>query len=138
MSEEEMVLKRLKDTLDVLKEKNVITQLDFQIRNMVEDCIKVIEKQQEEIDTYKETENDYEHELARKDEEIEKLKKINNIQVIYGGRRYNTEGIILKNYISKDKIREKIKKYDKWIKDSGEYTESLEAQRYALNELLEE
>lgn len=40
--------------------------------------------------------------------------------------------------ISKDKIREKIKKYDKWILEGGDYTESLEAQRYALNELLEE
>ena len=35
----------------------------------------LINKQQEEIDTHIETENDYEHELARKDEEIEKLKK---------------------------------------------------------------
>ena len=41
------------------------------------------------------------------------------------------------NCISKDTVREKIKKYDKWI-EKGEYTESLEAQRYALNELLEE
>lgn len=40
-------------------------------------------------------------------------------------------------FISKDKIREKIKKYDEWIKQ-GEYVEDLEAQRYALNELLEE
>lgn len=44
----------------------------------------------------------------------------------------------LNNYISKDKIREKIKNYDKWIKEGGDYVESLEAQRYALNELLEE
>lgn len=49
MSEEEIVLKRLKDTLAVLTGKNVITNLDFQIRNMVEDCIKVIEKQQEQL-----------------------------------------------------------------------------------------
>lgn len=49
MSEEEIVLKRLKDTLAVLTGKNVITNLDFQIRNMVEDCIKVIEKQQATI-----------------------------------------------------------------------------------------
>lgn len=40
--------------------------------------------------------------------------------------------------IPRYKIREKIKKYDKWILEGGDYTESLEAQRYALNELLEE
>ena len=53
MNEEEIVLKRLKDTLAVLTGKNVITNLDFQIRNMVEDCIKVIEKQQAEIEDLK-------------------------------------------------------------------------------------
>lgn len=50
MTDEEKVLKRLKTTLDVLTGKNVITNLDFQIRNMVEDCIRVIEKQQAEIE----------------------------------------------------------------------------------------
>lgn len=50
MIDEEKVLKRLKDTLAVLTGKNVITNLDFQIRDMVEDCIRVIEKQQEEIE----------------------------------------------------------------------------------------
>ena len=44
----------------------------------------------------------------------------------------------LKESISKDTIRAKIKKYDKWILEGGDYTESLEAQRYVLNELLEE
>lgn len=43
-----------------------------------------------------------------------------------------------KNYISKNKIKEKIKKYDKWLKNTDEYKESLEAQRYALNDLLKE
>lgn len=47
MSDEEIVLKRLKETLDVLKGKNVIGRIDFQIRDMVEDCIRIIEKQKE-------------------------------------------------------------------------------------------
>lgn len=46
--------------------------------------------------------------------------------------------LLEENVISKDKIKEKIKKYDEWIKEDGDYVESLEAQRYALNELLEE
>ena len=70
-------------------------------------------------------------------EELKKEKR-DNLMVVYGGRRFGTEGMIVKDYISKDKIREKIKEYDKWIKEGGDYTESLEAQRYALKELLEE
>lgn len=62
------------------------------------------------------------------EELIELLNKYNDMQYIKK---------IEEKYISKDKIREKIKEYDKWI-EKGEYTESLEAQRYALNELLEE
>lgn len=50
MTEEERVLNRLKQTNEVLNGKTTITQLDFQIREMVTDCIKVIQKQQEEID----------------------------------------------------------------------------------------
>jgi len=46
--------------------------------------------------------------------------------------------LLQENVISKEKIKEKIKKYDEWIKEGGDYVESLEAQRYALNELLEE
>ena len=54
MSDEEIVLKRLKETLDVLKGKNVIGRIDFQIRVMIEDCIRVIEKQSKEIEELKE------------------------------------------------------------------------------------
>ena len=55
-------------------------------RNALQTLLKLIDKQEEEIDTHIETENDYEHELARKDEEIEKLnekisKAIGHIEV---------------------------------------------------------
>ena len=53
MSDEKIVLKRLKATLNVLKDKNVIGRIEFQIRDMVEDCIRVIEKQQKEIEELK-------------------------------------------------------------------------------------
>ena len=39
--------------------------------------------------------------------------KKDNMQVIYGGRRFGTEGMVVKDYISKDKIKEKIEKYRK-------------------------
>ena len=40
-------------------------------------------------------------------------KEINkNIQVAYGGRRYNTEGIVIENYIPKSKVKEKIEELD--------------------------
>lgn len=44
----------------------------------------------------------------------------------------------LENSTSNDKIKAKIERYNEWIKKGGDYVESLEAQRYALQELLEE
>lgn len=93
MNEEEIVLKRLKDTLDVLIGKNVITNLDFQIRNMVEDCIKVIQKLQKELE-----------------QEKEKNERIKDGALIVGRRNGKSQelNVILEEYISKDKIRAKI------------------------------
>lgn len=70
--------------------------------------------------------------IEKQSKEIEELKVINQMQ------KYRIEVIDERELISKDKIREKIKKYDEWIKEGGDYVESLEAQRYALQELLEE
>lgn len=52
--------------------------------------------------------------IDKQQKEIEELKKdnIDNIQVIYGGRRFGTERMVLKDYISKDKIRELLKSKD--------------------------
>ena len=68
--------------------------------------------------------------INRQQREIEDLNKELEIRIKW-------QQYFEKEYINKDKIREKIKEYDKWIKQ-GEYIESLEAQKYALNELLEE
>ena len=76
--------------------------------------------------------------LEKQQKEIEELTRLKNI---YKNTRPIGEVfhdlLKEKEYINKDKIREKIKEYDKWIKQ-GDYTESLEAQKYALEELLEE
>ena len=64
--------------------------------------------------------------IEKQGKEIEELKKYEE--------GYKLLTYSLNNYISKDKI----KKYDEWIKEGGDYVESLEAQRYSLNELLEE
>lgn len=69
--------KAIQDLLDLyneLKEKNASLQKEIKLMKSC-DLAKVIEKQQNEIETWKETENDYEHELARKDEEIEEWQK---------------------------------------------------------------
>lgn len=58
-------------------------------------------------------------------------------KIVIADSEYFINGFFKEHFISKDKIRAKIKEYDKWI-EKGEYTESLEAQRYALKELLEE
>ena len=85
--------------------------------------------------------------------DLDKLKELDIIKI--KGKEYISKSIynelekdkkalvnnysnVLGEFIPKDKIREKIKEYDKWIKEGGDYTESLEAQRYALKELLEE
>ena len=92
MSEEEIVLKRLKDTLAVLTGKNVITNLDLQIRNMVEDCIKVIEKQQEELEELRK------YYATRK--EVEELK--DTINCLHESA---------KEYINKQVIKDKIEEF---------------------------
>ena len=92
----------------------------FSTRLYSSTILNLIENQQKEIEGLKEKEKNLLIQL--KDNEKELLEVCEN----------------LRNSVSKDKIRAKIKKYDEWLKDSGEYEESLEAQRYALNELLEE
>ena len=46
-----------------------------EVHTIIDVIINLIDKQKEEIEIWKETENDYEHELARKDEKIEKQQK---------------------------------------------------------------
>ena len=67
--------------------------------------------------------------IENQQKEIEDLKEQNNQLSNYLYDSY---------YVSADKIRKRIEEYDKWIKEGGDYTESLEAQKYALQELLEE
>ena len=73
---------------------------------------------------------------------LKKIKEIEdkNIQIAYGGRRYNTEGIVIKDYISKSKVKEKIED----LKDVIQYSANplaIDNCKYAieiLQELLEE
>lgn len=121
--------------------------------------LNLIEKQSKEIEIWEETENDYEHELVRKDEEIEKqqkeidkLKSENQIfQRIKNGttiifkakKKYIIEDKINKYYISKDKIREKIKKLENknkyYVDEKGKHIKTPEDYKISvLKELLEE
>ena len=123
MNEEE------KKAIEFMEEyKDVVYRIPFKI------ILNLIDKQQKEIDTYKETENDYEHELARKDEEIEELKKenielsnqitdgywendrlkneieqLNEIKQQICNEELITQDYVQENFIKKDKIREKIR-----------------------------
>lgn len=110
LSDEEIVLKRLKETLDVLKGKNVIGRIDFQIRDMVEDCIRVIEKQSKEI------------------EELKKLKYVIDLKT-------NEITKLTNDFVSKDKIKAKIEEEDKLFFKTKDVRH---ANRYkAYKELLE-
>ena len=125
-------------------------------RNALQILLNLIDKQEEEIDTHIETENDYEHELARKDEEIEELKKVNKMVKIYKSHVIpeNVEIVLMckddflritnNEFISKDKIREKIKGLEEIMEAicEKEDCEDYQTEEYykiqGLNELLEE
>lgn len=97
---------------------NIDTYLE---KEMLTNLLNLIEKQEREIEIWKETENDYEHELARKDEKIEKQQK----EIEYFkkekerlGRLYyeaNENCIKYEKIVKqqKDKIREILNKYAK-------------------------
>lgn len=61
--------------------------------------------------------------IKKQQEDIKKLKEKNNNNVVvaYGGRRYGTQAMALKEYISKDKIRKILKKYEKCEIEYGIY-----------------
>lgn len=82
MSEEEKLLNNLKDYLNYLKGKNLMTSFKFNIVALLENSISLIEKQQKEI---------------------EKLNFENHMV-----KKWNEQ--LDKNCISRDKIREFIKK----------------------------
>lgn len=83
------------------------------------------------------------HLIEKQQNKIKELTKGNRSLMesrIKWKNRYYKEKAKNKECISKDKIREKIKDYDKWIEETymSAYLESLQAQKYALEELLEE
>ena len=126
MNEEE------KKAIEILKsDKSDFYYRFIDVKNSVEILLNLVDKQLEEIDTYKETENDYEHELARKDEEIEELEVCLQAEEKYAEGLNNDIKSLLNiepnnNFISKDKIKNKIKEYKKQIeKDKKEIKESI-------------
>ena len=87
--------------------------------------------------------------IEKLQKEIEERDKKDNIQVVYGGRRFGTEGMVVKDYISKDKIKEKLKelekqkeklKYDgnRSFADYEQFCKNLKFFKEQIEELLEE
>ena len=150
MSEEEIkAINNFKEILENLDEDEQI-EYEEEIKDY-KTLLNLIEKQQEEIDTYKETENDYEHEVKRYEEQIEKqqkeidkLKSENQIfQRIKNGttiifkakKKYIIEDKINKYYISKNKIRAKIEELQAMSVSKDIYFKDVEK---LFKELLEE
>lgn len=98
----------------------------------MEELLKIYNKQQKEIEVWKETENDYEHELARKDEEIKKQQK--EIE------KYKNVILNLNNnWVSKEELKnilEKLKDKEREMSDEQGYWGGSELQ--AKIEILEE
>ena len=94
---------------------------------------------QKEKEIWKETENDYEHELARKDEKIEKQQKeIEDLKEDLS-KKVKALDIAMSNpdYICKDKIKAKIKELEEQC-EKELLTTWLESQIDVLKELLGE
>ena len=114
---EEKLLNNLKDYLNYLKGKNLMTSFRFNIIDLLENSISLIEKQQKEIE-----------------ELLDNKKEINYIKPI---------DIPVHNYISKDKISEKIEELCKELlkypfEDEWFLRDRIEEQIDLLKELLEE
>lgn len=109
MSEEEKLLNDLKDYLNYLKGKNLMTSFRFNIVDLLENSISLIEKQQKEIDR-----------LNRKQADDEMLK----------------DTFIERDYISRNKIREKIKNIENLTFEENSITRDYILT--ILEELLEE
>lgn len=94
MSEEEIIkeIEIIKETqdivqhnLDIYPPKEDIYKLDTKQFKAVICLLDLYYKQQQQIEEYKKDKRD-------------------NMSVVYGGRRFGTEGMVVKDYISKDKI----------------------------------
>lgn len=114
MSEEEKLLNDLKDYLNYLKGKNLMTSFRFNIVDLLENSISLIENQQKEIEDLKTN-----------------YKRLQNTEAVHH------------IYIIKDKIREKIKEIESRRIEDGKcelaiYGFQRDAKIEVLQELLEE
>ena len=137
MSEEEKLLNDLKDYLNYLKGKNLMTSFRFNIVDLLENSISLIEKQQKET----EEKNCLIDVLQHKIEELlDNKKEINYIKPI---------DIPVHNYINEDKIRDRLKeleeqkekmKYDGNVcfADYEQFCKNLKFFKEQIEELLEE
>ena len=85
----------------------------------MEEDIKRLENYINGKDTMKETLVEAIENLIARYKELEEQQN-KNIRVAYGGRRYNTEGIILKDFVPKSKVKEKIEELEKERKKQDE------------------
>jgi hypothetical protein len=116
MSEEE------KEAIELLKQPPDFSLSYYKREHAIDIVLNLIEKHQKEIEELKQDKKD-------------------NIQVVYGGRRFGTEGMVLKDYISKDKIIEKKNLYYKKLQENPQNVKDIQKYTFGilvLNELLEE
>lgn len=106
------------------------------ISNLIDKQQKEIEEMQEELQMYVDT-NVMKEKLEK---EIEELKSQNNeiVKELKPRVRIDDTEYIERNFISKDKIRAKIKEYEKIDKEEYAKQGNFEIEISLLNELLEE
>jgi len=107
-----------KKAIEIIKQeidKNKVTDTPKEVYiTDIKMLLNLVKIQQKEIEIWKETENDYEHELARKDEKIDVLQ--HRIEELLDNKKeimyIKPIDIKAQYYISEDKIEEKIKELE--------------------------
>ena len=111
--------------------ENTLSQPQEDLDKYPED---LLEQYKEELEMFKRT-IDYIEKLQKENEELKKPK--DNIQVVYGSRNYGKTNSIVKEYISKDKIREAKQYLEYYLIGNLEY-ENCQNEFKKILKLLEE
>ena len=107
MNEEKKAIKMFQDYIKRKRDKRTI----YNTEDIIFDNINIIlEKQQKELEREKQYSDFYEDLCKKQQKEIEELK--NNKNICVTTRQYGKIYLVTKDYISKDKIREKIQEID--------------------------
>ena len=143
--EEKKAIERLKDECKAIKIKIPRNYPPtYSLFKLIEDTtavqclINLVEKQQKEINREKQYSEFYKDLCNKQQKEIEKLKKENGLLLVNNNGYFDLKKYIKNNYISKDKIREKMREIMGYTFTTNEERHSQDYAYDRLKELLED